>query len=222
MRRFPFLPTTLSALAAFWLVGPNAYAQDEVDEEQVASYAVQSRLFRLGGELTVAAGFLPVNAFNKGLTVGGSFTYHISNSWAWEVIHGAYVYKQLDTGLKKELLDNFNAKPTEISALDYVISTNVLLKPFYGKLAVFNRRVIHLEVSVPFGAAFSRYINPQAYLPGVDAGLIFRIFVSPHVSFCLDVRDYVFFHPWDTKNWNTRQEVHVSLGAAFAWGGDER
>jgi len=32
-------------------------------------------VFRLGGELTVAAGFLPINAFNKGLTVGGSFTY---------------------------------------------------------------------------------------------------------------------------------------------------
>jgi hypothetical protein len=27
----------------------------------------------------------------------------------------------------------------------------------------------------------------------------------------------VFFN-----HWNTRNEVHVALGAAFAWGGDER
>jgi outer membrane beta-barrel protein len=218
MRRFPFLPTTLSALAAFWLVGPNAYAQDEVDEEQVASYAVQSRLFRLGGELTVAAGFLPVNAFNKGLTVGGSFTYHISNSWAWEVIHGAYVYKQMGTGLRTELTENFSANPTQISALDFMLSSNLLLTPFYGKLAVFNRSVIHLDVSLPFGAGMARYIDPQTYWFGPDIGIIFRVFVSPHVSFCLDVRDYVFLNNY----WDTRNEVHVALGAAFAWGGDER
>lgn len=217
MRRFPFLPSTLFALLAIGLASPNAYAQDELDEEQVATYAVQSRLFRLGGELTVAAGFLPINAFNKGLTVGGGFTYHISNSWAWEIIRGAYVYKQLDTGLKQELLENFNVQPTDISALDFILSSNLVLKPFYGKLSVFNRRVIHIDVSVPFGIALARYTNPQAYLPGPDAGLIFRVFVSPHISFCLDVREHVFFN-----HLNTRQEVHVSLGAAFAWGGAER
>ena len=219
MRRFPFLPTTLFALAAVGLASPNAYALDEVDEEQVATYAVQSRLFRLGGELTVAAGFLPINAFNKGLTVGGGFTYHISNSWAWEIIRGAWVYKQLDTGLKKELLENFDVQPTDISALDFILSSDLVLKPFYGKLAVFNRRVIHMELSVPFGVALAHYTNTlaNAYRPGPNLGLIFRIFFSPHISFCVDVRDHVFFN-----HWNTRNEVHVSLGLAFAWGGDER
>jgi outer membrane beta-barrel protein len=217
MRRFAFLPTTFLALATVCLVGQTARAEDDIDEEKVAAYAVQSRLFRLGGELTVAAGILPINAFNKGLTVGGSFTYHMSNSWAWEVIHGAYVYKQLDTGLKTELLENFNVQPTEISALDFTLSSNLMLTPLYGKFAVFNRRLIHLDVSLPFGVAMARYINPQAYLVGPDVGIIFRVFVSPHVSFCLDLRDYVFFN-----HWNTRNEVHVALGAAFAWGGDER
>jgi len=119
--------------------------------------------------------------------------------------------------LKTELLENFNVQPTEISALDFTLSSNLLLKPLYGKFAVFNRRLIHLDVSLPFGVAMARYINPQAYLVGPDVGIIFRVFVSPHVSFCLDVRNYVFFNHWDTRN-----EVHVALGAAFAWGGDER
>ena len=83
MRRIPFLAPTLFASAIVWLAASPAWAQDDLDEEQVAAYAVQSRLFRLGGELRVEAGFLPINAFNKGLTVGGSFTYHFSNSWAW-------------------------------------------------------------------------------------------------------------------------------------------
>ena len=141
----------------------------------------------------------------------------MSNSLAWEVIHGAYVYRQLDTGLKQELLDNFSVQPTDISAIDAILSSNLVLKPFYGKLAVFNRRVIHLDVSIPFGVAGALYTNPRAYLLGPDAGLIVRVYASPHVSFCVDVRHHVFFSKWAMRN-----ELHVSLGAAFAWGGDER
>jgi outer membrane beta-barrel protein len=195
----------------------SAFADDDLDEEQVATYAVQSRLFRLGGELNVAAGLLPINAFNKGLTIGGSFTYHFSNAWAWEVINGSYVYKQLDTGLKTELLDNFDVQPTDIAAIDLMLSSSLVVKPFYGKLAVFNRRVIHAELSIPFGLTLGRYTNPQSYLPGPNLGLILRVYMSPHTSLRIDVRDNVLFNHWATRN-----ELHVSLGLSFAWGGDER
>jgi outer membrane beta-barrel protein len=194
-----------------------AFAGDELDEEQVATYAVQSRLFRLGGELNVAAGMLPINAFNKGLTIGGSFTYHFSNAWAWEVINANYVYKQLDTGLKTELLENFAVQPTKIAAIDLMLSSSIVFKPFYGKLAVFNRRVIHAEVSVPLGITLGRYTNPQSYLPGPNLGVIVRVFMSPHSSLRVDVRENVLFNHWATRN-----ELLVSLGLAFAWGGDER
>lgn len=208
----------LPALSSLVLMGPTvANAAEELDEEQVATYAVQSRLFRLGGELTCTAGVFPINAFSKGLTVGGSFTYHFSNSWAWEVIQGAYVYKQIDTGLKTELLENFNVEPTDISAIDLLLSSNFVLKPFYGKLAVYNRRVIHLEVSIPLGIALARYTNPLSYLPGPSAGVLFRIFLSPHTSIRIDVRDHLLFNHWAHRN-----ELHVALGFTYAWGGDER
>jgi outer membrane beta-barrel protein len=171
----------------------------------------------LGGELNVAAGFLPINAFNKGMTIGGSFTYHFSNAWAWEVINGTYVYKQMDTGLKTELLENFDVQPTKIAAIDLMLSSSLVLKPFYGKLAVFNRRVIHAEVSVPVGLTLGRYTNPQSYLPGPNLGVIFRVFMGPHTSLRIDVRDNILFHHWAYRN-----ELLVSLGLAFAWGGDER
>jgi len=194
-----------------------AFAGDELDEEQVATYAVQSRLYRLGGELNVAAGILPMNAFNKGLTIGGSFTYHFSNAWAWEIINGAYVYRQLDTGLKTELLENFDVQPTDIAAIDLMMSSCFVFKPFYGKLAFYNRRLIHLELSVPFGITLARYTNPQTYLPGPTAGVIFRVYLSPHISMRIDVRDHILFN-----HWNSRNELHVTLGLSFAWGGDER
>jgi len=213
----PNLPFTLGLLTLTLAGASPALADDELDEEQVATYAVQSRLFRLGGELNVAAGILPINAFNKGLTVGGAFTYHFGNILAWEVINGAYVYKQLDTGLKTELLDNFGVNPTKIAAIDLMLSSSLVLKPFYGKLALFNRRVIHAEFSVPFGITMGRYTQPQSYLFGPNVGLIFRLFLSTHTSLRIDVRENVLFH-----GWNTRNELWVGLGFAFAFGGDER
>ncbi|HEX7599638.1 MAG TPA: outer membrane beta-barrel domain-containing protein [Polyangia bacterium] len=206
------------ALATLTLVGAApARAGDDLDEEQVATYAVQSRLFRLGGELAVDGGILPINAFSKGLTVGGAFTYHFSNSWAWEIINANYVYKQLDTGLKTELLENFNVQPTDISSIDLMLSSSLVLKPFYGKLALFNRRVIHMELSIPIGVVMGRYTNPQAYLPGPTSGLLFHVFLSPHTSVRVDVRENVLFN-----HWHMRHELHVSLGLSLAWGGDER
>jgi outer membrane beta-barrel protein len=215
MRRNLFL---CFALVTLTLMGAlPARAGDDLDEEQVATYAVQSRMFRLGGELAPAAGVLPINAFSKGLTIGGTFTYHFSNSWAWEIINANYVYKQLNTGLRNELVENFQVQPTDISALDLLMSSSLVLKPFYGKLALFNRRVIHMEVSIPFGVAMGRYTNPQAYLPGPTAGILFHVFLSPHTSVRVDVRENVLFN-----HWAMRHELHVALGLALAWGGDER
>jgi outer membrane beta-barrel protein len=215
----PNLPSSLVISALTLMGASSARAGDDLDEEQVATYAVQSRMFRLGGELAVAGGVLPMNAFDKGLTVGGSFTYHFNNSLAWEIINASYVYKQLDTGLKTELLENFGVQPTDIASLDLLLSSSLVLKPFYGKLALFNRRVIHMELSVPVGVAMGRYINPGAYLAGPTAGLLFHVFLGPHTSVRFDARENVLIN---RDNWHMRHELHVSLGFALAWGGDER
>jgi hypothetical protein len=62
-----------------------------------------------------------------------------------------------------------------------------------------------------------RYTNPQAYLPGPTAGILFHVFLSPHTSVRVDVRENVLFN-----HWAMRHELHVALGLALAWGGDER
>jgi outer membrane beta-barrel protein len=214
MRRIHLLALAFAMLPLFGALP--AWAGDDIDEEQVATYAVQSRLFRLGGELDAAAGILPMNAFSKGLTIGGSFTYHFDNAWAWEIINGVYVWKKLGTGLRTELEENFNAKPTDMSSIDSILSSSLVLKPFYGKLAMFNRKVVHLEVAVPLGGAWANYTDKQTF--GAVSGLIFRVFLSPHASVRLDVREYVLFRTLK----NQRQELHAVLGFSFAWGGDER
>jgi hypothetical protein len=102
-----------------------------------------------------------------------------------------------------------------------MLSSSLVLKPFYGKLAVFNRRVIHMEVSIPFGVALARYTNPQSVSAGPESRAhLSHLHVSPHTSFCADVRDHVFFNHWNPRHAQTRCMCQPRL--AFAWGGDER
>ena len=82
---------TLLALAVTLMTTPGT-ARAEDEEEHTATYAVQNRRFKLGHELQVAVGMLPLNAFTKGVTVGGGYTYHFSDAWAWEIGHFVYSF----------------------------------------------------------------------------------------------------------------------------------
>jgi outer membrane beta-barrel protein len=182
------------------------------DDEQVATYAVQNRRYRLGHELNFSLGVLPLNAFTKGLTVGGSYTYNFTDDVAWEVAQFIYSFG-VDTDLKKQLEQNFTVQPTQIESLNYAASTNLILKPFYGKFAFFNRRVLHAEIFAALGGAFGKYVNPSVFRGGFDAGLGIRLHAARHVSVRLDVRDYVFF-----KGASPQNELFIALSLALAFG----
>jgi outer membrane beta-barrel protein len=185
------------------------------DEETIATYAVQNRQFGLGHELFGSIGILPLDAFVKGLTVGGGYTYHFSQSWAWEVFNIHYS-KGIDTGLKKELLENFQVQPTQIDQLNYLASTNVVMKPLYGKFAWFNDKVVHAELDLVVGAGVGKY-QYAAFNPALDAGGAIRLYLSRRSSLRLDLRYYAFFGkflPPEVKN-----ELHITLSYALSVGG---
>jgi outer membrane beta-barrel protein len=201
----------VTALSVFGFA-PRAWAVDE--EEQAATYAVQNREFSLGHEFQAAVGVLPMNAFTKGVTFGGGYTYHFSDLWAWEAMNFEYV-ENVDTSLQDQLLQNFQVQPTQIEKIDYFGSTNLVVKPLYGKFAWLNRSVAHAELFGVFGPSMAKYANPSTFRPGFDYGGGIRVHLGSHTSLRVDVRDYVFF-----KGFSPKQELHVALSAALSFGRD--
>src|SRR5271154_4058204 len=112
-RRVSRILLIIVALGVTSSVCRNASADDA---DEVATYAVQKRLFRLGLELNAGVGFLPLNAFNKGFVVEGDVMYHFTTSWAWEIAQAAYVFAQTDTGLESQLENNFGVQPTQLTS----------------------------------------------------------------------------------------------------------
>jgi outer membrane beta-barrel protein len=195
-----------------------ASASDDADE--VATYAVQRRLFREGLELNAGVSVLPLNAFYKGFAAAGTVTYHFSTTWAWEIAQGAYVFAKTSTGLQSQLLNNFDVQPTQLTYAQFLGSSNIVFTPFYGKLAGLNHSVSHIEVFFPLGLAVGLYEDPQGFLPGLDIGLGIRWFLSTHVALRVEARDY-FLTP-GFSNFALTQELFVALGLSFAFGGAER
>jgi outer membrane beta-barrel protein len=222
LRSWRGLPA-VAAIAVLFVVSTVssvARAEDDVDSSEVATYAVQKRLFRLGLELSAGGGFLPLNAFSKGFVADGSITWHFSSGWAWEIAQGGYVIASLDTGLKNQLLDNFGVQPTQLSTPQFLTSSNIVFTPYYGKLAGLNRTVNHIEIFFPFGLALGRYQNPAVFEQGLDIGIGLRWFLGTHTSLRFDARDYLLFQGFN--DFNLTNELLVAIGLSVAFGGEER
>ena len=184
------------------------------DEEVAPTYAVQNRAFHLRHEFNLGFGVLPINAFTKGLTLGGGYTFHFNQLLAWEIVQFHYSFA-FDTNLTKQLEQNYNVQPTQISSLNYFATSNFVFKPLYGKLALTNRWVAHLEVFFAAGVGAGMFTNPMVVRPGFDAGGGFRFYLNDLFSLRLDVRDYTFF----TGGTSTSSELFIGLAAAVTFGG---
>lgn len=199
----------LSAAALLLWAAPPARADTPGQGGKV--YAIEDRDVMGTHELTLSVGSLPMDAFVKGLTLQGSYTYHFTQLLAWEVLGGIYSFN-IDTGLKDELRDRFDVHPTEEGELTWILNSNLVFTPLFGKLAVINERVFSGELFFELGYALGGFT--AAYPSGIDFGMGLRLFVSRHFSVRLDIRDYLFF-PEATNH------LYLSLGVSLTFGFQE-
>ncbi len=186
---------------------------DDTAEEPGRLAAVQKRKYRLDHELYAAAGLLPLDSFYKGIGPIASYTWHMSDVWGWEVVRGQYTFP-VETSLRTQLIQDFHVKPTEFEEAQYLLSTSALWTPLYGKLAMFNERVVHAEMYGIVGATVARF-SKGTFKPGPQVGLGLRFFLSPAVSLRVEGRYHYLFANTST------QIVDLAAGLAFNLGGTE-
>lgn len=158
---------------------------DAYDHAQVV--AVQDRAYMVRKEISVHAGVLPLDAFNKSFIAGASYTYGWKPQWSWEVLNVSAALNQ-ETTLKKDLQSNFNVQPKGI--LDYatsIVSTQINYSPLYGKYLLFNDKVVHNELSFGLTAGAVQY-KTEGSVPILGAGIMSRYYRSEGSSIKFDAR----------------------------------
>lgn len=200
------------ALLAAW----PALGQVQELENPGLTNAVQSRPYRMGHELSLAVGVLPLDSFSKGVYPQVSYTLHFSDTFAWTLGRAAWNFG-IDTGLKDRLETVFQVQPTVVETVQFFVGSDLLWKPFYGKLAAFNRAVIHGEMYLLLGVTLFRYTN-EFFRPGVNLGGGGRIFVSQNVSFRLEIAHNIVIPT--SAGTPINNVLTVSLGFSINFGGN--
>ncbi len=196
----------LASLAVVGLLGP-AVAQ----AEEPSVLAIQNRKHTMRHEYTLWVGVLPLDAFTKGLTFSGGYTLHLSNLVAWQV--GQFTYS---VGIDTRLADELAALaqpigPTPFEVVDYYATSNLVLKPLYGKMVALNRTVVHHELLVQLGAGAGWMTLSTR--PVLEAGIAWRLFLDRHTSLRFDLRDAVFLARGDAHN-----ELWLGAGLSVSFG----
>ena len=139
-------------------------------------------------EVSLGAGIYPFNAYNYDLAVGAGYTYHFSNTFAWEVVHGDQ-YFSVAKGLTSELADKYKVNPATIEKVQTNISTNVVFYFLNGKFAFLKDTIRYFRTGLLTGP--SLVLTDQRNGLGVDLGLRFEFFSGESMVWKFEARDTV-------------------------------
>jgi outer membrane beta-barrel protein len=167
-------------------------------QEQAADVAIQRPKFRMAHELSLSVGALPLDAFQKGWSLGLAYTIHFDNYISWEVVHvlGAAL---TSTDLRDELIDTFAIPPSDFNAPRFMATTGVEIAPIYGKQVFLNDTVVHqalfigMHGGVIFGDRETISETLQDLRPSLGLGIGYRAFLTKELSTRVDAR---FFLSW--------------------------
>jgi outer membrane beta-barrel protein len=194
-----------------------AVAQSEELENPGTVSAVQERAYRMQHELDLSIGILPLDAFYKGLYAQVGYVFHFTDAFAWQVGRGAYVYSA-HTGLREQLERDFNVLPTAFDEVQFFVGSDLMWKPFYGKLSVLNTYVVHGEVYLLLGVTVFKFTD--SFRPGINLGGGGRIFISKYASIRLDLTENVVL-PTGGAAKTFANVMTVTLGLGINFGGTE-
>lgn len=199
-------------------VSPALAAPDEKLYDLPKIVAVQNRTYYLNHDVNLQIGYLPSDAFNKGYTIGGAYTYFFSDYLGWEVVNANYSFNS-ETNLKKDLMNNFAVTVQNVGfggVLDYIqwwAITSLVYTPLYTKSLLFNKDVVRGETSFVFGAGGAKFKETGMRLL-ISAGLYMRFFSRPDRSWRFDLRNNIYFE----SSLGAVNTVSLMVGYSFQLG----
>lgn len=191
-----------------------SFAQDSNDDEKV--FAIQERVFHRYHEIGLNIGYIPDEDFYNAYPIGLGYTYHFNHYLAWEVARGQFMLTQ-EKDIKGTLEKDFGVTPEVFLEPKYMIHSNIIIKPLYGKEAFWNKGILNHESYLIIGGGIinyeKKYSNGETDAetdPSVCLGAGTRYFLGRNLCLNLEIRDLI-----NMKKDNTENNVYFGLGFSF-------
>ena len=189
-------------------------AENAFDKETVT--VVQERIYDRTHEIAFNMAYVPDDDFYEEYPLGVNYTYHFDKDIAWEVARLQYYLTQ-EKDLK-DTLSGFDLAAVSFDKPLFSLHTSFVLKPTYGKDAVWDKNIINHEGFFSVGAGVIQYereypvdaeTSTETVL-SVTFGAGRRYFVSKKVALIAEVKSYTQF-----KDSTTETNVYLGLGVAW-------
>lgn len=186
------------------------------EREEASVFAVQDRVFHKNHELALSLGYIADDDFYNVYPLGVGYTFNFTDHLSWEVARFQYMFSR-EKDLKGDLEDEFGVTPSQFTKPMYAIHSSVVLRPFYGKSAVYNRRILNHETFFLLGAGMIHYDRKRSFggtgtenAVSICLGAGKTYFLNKHLSLSLDIRDYV-----NLKDDRTENTIFLGLSLGF-------
>jgi outer membrane beta-barrel protein len=168
--------------------------------------AVQKRTYLLNKEITAQVGYLPLDPFTRYVSVGGAFTWYLTDYAGWEVINGFYA-ASIPSGLRDQVVPGLTLP---YDSLSFIATSNIVFTPFYTKNLLFNSSIVYGETSIVGGVGTGGFSSGNKLC--IDVGIVQRYFTGEATSIKLDIRDYIFLSS------ETRNQLSFAISFAYNFG----
>jgi len=189
-------------------------SQTVFDSEQVS--VIQQRIFDAKHEINLSSGYVPDDDYYESYALGVGYTYHFSQHLAWEVIRGQYYFNE-EKELKSQLEEEFQVTPETFDHLAYMAHSSLVIKPTYGKDAIFNRGIINHESYYSVGVGLSKFQRDYSFEESteetalsVTLGAGRRFFLSKSFALTFDLKSYTNFKALETET-----NVYLGMGMSY-------
>ena len=203
-------------MSALTLARAQAQTQEEFDPFDLPKLvAVQNRTYQVDRALSFHLGYLPSDAFNKGIILGGSYSHYFTDFAAWEIVNASYSFN-IPTDIRRDLEAlNIGVSGKNTPYLDYInwyATTGLIYTPLYNKSLLFNKSVVYGETSFVLAAGPAKF-EFAGIRPIVGGGLILQFFLNKTSSLKFDIRNYVFFNQTGAQSF-----IHLTAGYSMQLG----
>ncbi len=203
----------LSGLTSL-LLSQGSLAQTVFDKESVS--VIQERIYDKKHEINFSGGYIPDDDYYESYSAGASYTYHFSKHIAWEMVKAQYFFNE-EKDLKSQLELDFSVTPETFDHLTYMVHSSLVVKPTYGKDALFDSAIINHESYYLLGAGIAKYQRDFSFeesseetVLSVTLGAGRRFFLSKNIALTFDIKNYSNF-----KKKKTESNIYMGMGLSF-------
>lgn len=219
-------------LPAFAVI-PAVSEQQAQNEREIKAVVRNKRYYKRGHfEIAAGAGLNPFDLVLSNQMFYGRVTWHISDSWGWEVAN-AFFGSPKATQYAADLVQVNGISNLQFTGIKFGVTSNLVWTPIYSKIRLWGATVLYFDGFGVIGGGVAQtqlftYSSPglgqagvlnisQAQMePCVNLGIGFRMYFSRRFALLFDFRDYILYSTvYGQKtlrsNWMTNVMVSATL-----------